>query len=242
MNNPGYFSDQDDQQHWFFFNPCGPLPSSVTCASGSGTSNPNALQYYGSDPNPQPPFSDSCGYLGSFDTQVCQGFGANQLQCNYQGGTSGRKVSYIFNAAPTVGMPVPSETNYPQYQVVFSGPLTGGGGGDVPGASGLSGGSLFLILLLGVAVPIYLGGGYFYNFKYTEKRGIEAVPQIEYWRQLPGLVKDGCLFSYAETKKFIEKLREKAAEARGNKTDPALKQALADDTGEAATPYEENKA
>ena len=123
MNNPGYFSDQDDQQHWFFFNPCGPLPSSVTCASGSGTSNPNALQYYGSDPNPQPPFSDSCGYLGSFDTQVCQGFGANQLQCNYQGGTSGRKVSYIFNAAPTVGMPVPSETNYPQYQVVFSGPI-----------------------------------------------------------------------------------------------------------------------
>ena len=123
MNNPGYFSDQDDQQHWYFFNPCGPLPSSVTCASGSGTSNPNALQYYGSDPNPQPPFSDSCGYLGSFDTQVCQGFGANQLQCNYQGGTSGRKVSYIFNAAPTVGMPVPSETNYPQYQVVFSGPI-----------------------------------------------------------------------------------------------------------------------
>ena len=237
MNNPGYFSVQG-----YFFNPCGPLPSSVTCASGSGTSNPNALQYYGSDPNPQPPFSDSCGYLGSFDTQVCQGFGANQLQCNYQGGTSGRKVSYIFNAAPTVGMPVPSELNYPQYQVVFSGPLTGGGGGDVPGASGLSGGSLFLILLLGVAVPIYLGGGYFYNFKYTEKRGIEAVPQIEYWRQLPGLVKDGCLFSYAETKKFIEKLREKAAEARGNKTDPALKQALADDTGEAATPYEENKA
>ena len=118
MNNPGYFSVQG-----YFFNPCGPLPSSVTCASGSGTSNPNALQYYGSDPNPQPPFSDSCGYLGSFDTQVCQGFGANQLQCNYQGGTSGRKVSYIFNAAPTVGMPVPSETNYPQYQVVFSGPI-----------------------------------------------------------------------------------------------------------------------
>ena len=123
MNKPGYFLDQDDQAHWYFFTPCGPLPASVTCTSGSGTNNPIAMQYYGSDPNPQPPITDSCGYLGSFDTQVCQGFGANQLQCNYQGGTSGRKVSFIFNDAPTVGMPMPSETNYPQYQVVFSGPI-----------------------------------------------------------------------------------------------------------------------
>ena len=69
---------------------------------------------------------------------------------------------------------------------------------------------------------------------------MDAVPQIEYWKQLPGLVKDGCLFSYAQTKQFIEKLT-----APGPTTaEPALKQALADDAGDAgpSTAYEENKA
>jgi len=78
----------------------------------------------------------------------------------------------------------------------------------------------------------------YYNYKYKELRGTEAVPQIEYWRQLPGLVKDGCKFSWQQTNKFIEHMTSKDANA-----DPALKQALADDEGGASsTPYNENKA
>ena len=41
----------------------------------------------------------------------------------------------------------------------------------------------------------YLAIGSFVNYKYREMRGVQMVPQLEYWKQLPGLVKDGCLFS-----------------------------------------------
>ena len=47
-----------------------------------------------------------------------------------------------------------------------------------------------------------------YNIKYLEKpQSIEAFPHIEYWRELPGLVKDGCSFSYEQGQKlYYEKV------------------------------------
>jgi hypothetical protein len=54
--------------------------------------------------------------------------------------------------------------------------------------------------------------------------------------QVPGLVKDGCLFSYQQVMAFIAYLRNKSPP-----DDPALKQALADDDA-GATAYEEQKA
>ena len=93
-------------------------------------------------------------------------------------------------------------------------PIGGGGGGG-----GLSWGSLFCILL-SVAIVVYLGGGIAYNYKYNELTGVEAVPQIEYWQQLPGLVKDGCKFSYEQSKKAYVAIRDR------NK-DPSLTESLA---------------
>lgn len=58
-----------------------------------------------------------------------------------------------------------------------------------------------------VFCPIYFGGGAFYNFKVKGKRGAEMVPNLEFWQSLPGLVKDGCKFSWAQTQVFIAKLR-----------------------------------
>ena len=54
---------------------------------------------------------------------------------------------------------------------------------------------------------------------------------------MPGLVKDGCKYSYKQTRTFINYMMTKD----GAPADPALKQALADDEG-SSTAYEENKA
>ena len=64
-----------------------------------------------------------------------------------------------------------------------------------------------------------MGGGYGYNFKYRDLRGAEAVPQIEYWQQVPGLVRDGCVFAYEQSVIFIAYLNEKR---QGGPADPRL--------------------
>ena len=70
---------------------------------------------------------------------------------------------------------------------------------------------------------------------------VDAVPQLEYWQQVPGLVKDGCIFSYQQTSAFVAWVNEKR---QGSVADAGLKRALAEneDGGEGATAYEEQKA
>jgi len=65
---------------------------------------------------------------------------------------------------------------------------SGGGGG------GLDGGWIFLIIVLCLAV-VYVGGGMAWNYKRNELRGTEMIPNRDMWTSLPGLVKDGCIFT-----------------------------------------------
>jgi hypothetical protein len=69
------------------------------------------------------------------------------------------------------------------------------------GSSGLSGGSIFMIIVLVVTV-VYFAGGYAYMYKKHGARGVEAIPNLEFWRNLPGLVKDGWMF-------VVDKVRNK---------------------------------
>jgi len=79
-------------------------------------------------------------------------------------------------------------------------------GGNSGGSSGghnnedndsllLSGGSLFLILLLAVIVLYCVIGIAFMRLK-KGATGSEMIPHQQFWRELPGLVKDGCVFSW----------------------------------------------
>ena len=79
-----------------------------------------------------------------------------------------------------------------KYTIDMAGP------GGCARVAGLSIGSLTLILS-GVAAFVYIAAGIFYNHRYREvPLGVGAIPQWSYWKQLPGLVRDGCKFSYAE--------------------------------------------
>jgi len=71
----------------------------------------------------------------------------------------------------------------------------GGGGGGSSG--GLSGGWVFIIILI-VCIFVYIVAGCVYQRKKKGASGVESVPNIEFWRGLPGLVKEG--FSFTWTK------------------------------------------
>lgn len=58
----------------------------------------------------------------------------------------------------------------------------------------MSGGTIFLIILLCV-IPVYLGVGILYNWKLKGKAlGKESIPNIEFWTDLPNLIKEGFYF------------------------------------------------
>jgi len=65
---------------------------------------------------------------------------------------------------------------------------------------GLSPGSIFLILLL-VAVVVYLVGGALFRYKFQDVEvSANLIPNLPFWTAIPGLVKDGCVFTYEKIK------------------------------------------
>lgn len=77
-----------------------------------------------------------------------------------------------------------------------------------PLSSGMSKGwTIILVLLVGTLVYLTVGIGIKrYKFGLT---GMEAVPNIEFWRDLPGLVRDGIVFSTNTGKDIMDKLMNK---------------------------------
>ena len=56
------------------------------------------------------------------------------------------------------------------------------------------------VITFTVCVLIYIGVGVGIRYHKFGLRGAEAIPNIEYWRELPGLVVDGVKFSATHTK------------------------------------------
>jgi hypothetical protein len=75
-----------------------------------------------------------------------------------------------------------------------------GGGDDDGGSSGLSGGWIFIIILV-VVIPVYIVAGCIYKTTKAGTSGIESCPNIDFWRDLPGLIKDGFRWVFSGFKK-----------------------------------------
>ncbi|XP_055696499.1 cation-dependent mannose-6-phosphate receptor-like [Lutzomyia longipalpis] len=63
----------------------------------------------------------------------------------------------------------------------------------IPRSEGLSTGGVLMVILL-VAFTMYFAIGIVVNFFMLGARGIEVIPNITFWRNLPGLVMDGIRF------------------------------------------------
>jgi len=88
-----------------------------------------------------------------------------------------------------------------QYATVITHPNACGGGvgpnppGKKTGGGGLGFGWIFVIVLLSSSVA-YLIGGFIINWKLRgASPGVDALPQVELWKQVPGLVLDGFVFT-----------------------------------------------
>merc|ERR1712000_15107 len=73
------------------------------------------------------------------------------------------------------------------------------GGFELP-SGGWDGGSIFLLILFLMAVIYLLVGVLFLRFA-KDKRGIEMIPNKDFWMDFPNLVKDGFRFSIAKIKR-----------------------------------------
>jgi len=76
----------------------------------------------------------------------------------------------------------------------------GGGGNDKPEVKGgLGGGWVFIIVLVVVIFVYCVGGMSFMRFQ-RGASGSAIIPNIGFWREFPGLIKDGCLFTWRKTR------------------------------------------
>jgi len=60
---------------------------------------------------------------------------------------------------------------------------------------GLSGGWVFVIILI-VLSAVYVLAGCIYKSQKQGTKGVESCPNIDFWRELPGLVKAGCSYTF----------------------------------------------
>ena len=79
---------------------------------------------------------------------------------------------------------------------------SGGGGGSSGGKSGLSGGWIFVIILVVVTFVYCVGGAAFMHYR-RGASGTEMVPNLAFWKDLPGLVVDGCKYSWAKVRACV---------------------------------------
>lgn len=72
--------------------------------------------------------------------------------------------------------------------------------GSPAGDKGMSGGDVFILLLF-IVVIVYFGGGMAYNFQTSggfKNGGTPVIPHVEFWRGIPGLIAEGCNFTFTQ--------------------------------------------
>jgi len=69
--------------------------------------------------------------------------------------------------------------------------------GPSSSSGGLSGGTIFLIILI-VVIPVYIAAGCIYKRQRMGTVGCESCPNVDFWRDLPRLVKEGCVFTFTK--------------------------------------------
>lgn len=119
--------------------------------------------------------------------------------------------SSVGNMVPGPNGAEPSFNNFFfDWKSVYACPVksSGGGGGDSGGGGsdddgGLAGGWIFIIVLFSVTI-VYFAAGFAFNKWYRKEEGIQnQIPQYDFWVSLPGLVKDGCVYSYRKTMSLV---------------------------------------
>eukprot|EP00163_Fabomonas_tropica_P010107 TRINITY_DN20129_c0_g1_i1.p1 TRINITY_DN20129_c0_g1~~TRINITY_DN20129_c0_g1_i1.p1 ORF type:complete len:233 (-),score=55.41 TRINITY_DN20129_c0_g1_i1:221-919(-) len=163
----------------FTFNICKEI--SAGCGGATGVAS---CQSWGTG-------AQSCGVLSKME--ITEGDGG--VIFTYPGGDGGRTTHVVLGCgeSETPGnFTASTASDGITYTITGTSSLTCVGGGK---KKGLSGGWIFFIILIS-SFSVYLIGGTVYKAQRQGQSGIEAVPNIDFWRNLPGLIKDGFRFTF----------------------------------------------
>ena len=162
----------------------------------------------------------SAAYISQWDGNGCSSSCAEKEAptagkdtCDYafNDGTSGNRIMKIHLAcnpndkklkmAETVDVTNAGMTNLEYvFKGTYAGVCEGGGDDDGDGggdkkSGGCGGGCVFVILFF-VGAFLYVAGTVAFNYFKQGKRGKELAPHPEFWLLIPGLIKDGAVFSF----------------------------------------------
>jgi uncharacterized membrane protein YgcG len=214
-----YQTCMDQNQNLYYFQPCQVL-GLEDCKNTEPS--PGACQR---DTRRPPQYHDLGSINTAVFSQLPNANADEGFLLTYTGGEEDRLVDIQFICDKSVTgtgnlqCGNPSEQPGKHYHLIWrtshACPSTGGDGGDGSdgggdgsdgggdGSSGekkkddggISGGWIFIIILSGLTVIYFVGGAIFNKFV-RHKEGLEIIPNVEFWLALPGLVKDGILFTY----------------------------------------------
>eukprot|EP00731_Ephydatia_muelleri_P037170 Em0407g2a len=188
---PSYPTTVNGASGWnYIYNPC----NTFTCG-GSSPNQANVCQ--------QSKTSTSTEYNAGA-TPEWTIVNSTSFTIRYSATTSGivRTTTVTFIGVATLSQPqttTAAETGTGKYAFTVYMPISGGGGGGgggaVTGGGGDSGyvGFILISLIISALIAYFVVGAI---IMYTLKgaRGIEVIPNIGFWKDLPFLIKDGVLF------------------------------------------------
>jgi hypothetical protein len=133
--------------------------------------------------------------------------------CWAQGPTDDYQAKVIFVCDPSATTPPSPKVSIPStapewcvqtYTVNTSLACPGSSVGPNNNGGGLSGGWIFIIILL-CSLFVYIVAGCVIKAKKFGAQGMERCPNIDFWRLLPVLVKEGCVFTWGKIMSLIGK-------------------------------------
>jgi len=188
---------QDKDGNTYYFRPCKVLKQAECGQGPTNPTNPATCQ----KDNRLVPKYHNCGITTSAQwKERASGGAASGFILHFSAGEDQRQtdIEFICDAVAGTGTltaltPTENPTHY--YHLQWKSNLTcpggdgdgGGDGGDGDYDDGISGGWIFIIILLCIVV-LYLVGGVIYKRVRTDERGLEMIPNKDFWFSLPGLI------------------------------------------------------
>lgn len=114
------------------------------------------------------------------------------LKMDFPGQGCNGHITFTCNPDVEIGLPsLTSVTGQCEYNLAWSTKHA------CPVASGLSIGSVLCIIFF-VSVFLYIAIGMLVKHKKYEAQGVDMIPNIDFWRDVPALIKDGFRFTYGK--------------------------------------------
>lgn len=145
---------------------------------------------------------------GTQDSAVFKFDEQNGMALVYSATTEGvLRTTYVYlqceqnedGALNVLGEITPDGNYYMYLSSKYACPTEDGSSAGPGSSSGLSGGSILLIIVI-VFIFVYLVGGMVFQTVLRKAEGKERVPNVAFWSALPSLIKEGFQFTYKSVK------------------------------------------